>query len=69
VTGPIVLIGYEILEVRMSCASRRVRRRKRKEGWRQCTQNFTGTESGQVAGLVSDVEILVLLPEIVESTR
>jgi hypothetical protein len=55
----------------MSCGSRRMRRRrrrrrrKRKEGRRQSTQNFTGAESGQAAGLVvSDVEIWVLLPEI-----
>ena len=54
----------------MSCASRRMRRRRRrrrkrrKEGRRQCTQKFTGAESGQVAGLVSDVEIWVLLPEV-----
>jgi len=40
-------------------------RRRRKEGKRQCTQKFTGAESGQVAGLVvSVVEIWVLLPEI-----
>jgi len=35
---------------------RRSRSRRRKEGSRQCTQNFAGAESGQVAGLVvSDV--------------
>jgi hypothetical protein len=43
---------------------RRRKRKKRKEGRRQCTQNFTGVESGQVAGIVSDVEVWVLLPEI-----
>jgi len=43
---------------------RRRRRRNRKEGRRQCTQNFTGAESGQAAGLVSEVEIWVPLPEI-----
>lgn len=43
---------------------KRRRRKKSKEGRRQCTQKFTGAESGQVAGLVSDVEIWVLLPEV-----